>query len=77
MHAEQLFLYLVISEQAMSVVLVVERNKEQLPIHYVSHALAGAELNYPLTQKFAYALVLASRKLRPYFKAHKVTTLTD
>ena len=43
----------------------------------MSRPLAGAEVNYPLIEKFAYTLVMASRKLRPYFEAHKVTILID
>ena len=46
-------------------------------VYYVSHALAGVETNYPPIEKFAYMLVMASRKLQPYFEAHKVTVLTD
>jgi len=46
-------------------VLVVERAKQQTPAYYVTHALAKAETNYPLMKKFAYILVMASRKLRP------------
>jgi len=72
MEGEILVLYFAILEHAVSAVLVVEREKEQIPIYYVSHALAGAEVNYPLTEKFADALVMASRKLRPYFEAHKI-----
>jgi len=72
---EMLLLYLVVSEQAISTVLVVDRAKEQIPIYYVSHALAGVEIKYPLIKKFTYTLV--SRKLRPYFVAYKVTVLTD
>jgi len=34
-------------------------------MYYVSHALAGVEVNYPLIEKFTYTLVMASRKLRP------------
>jgi len=56
---------------------MVKRAKEKILVHYVSHALAGAKANYPLIGKFACALVMASRKLRPYFKAHKVIVLTD
>ena len=74
---EVLALYLAVSEHAVSVVLVTEQAKEQIPVYYVSHALAGVETNYPLIEKFAYALVMASRKLRPYFKAHKNLVLTD
>ena len=70
-------LYLAVSEHAVSAVLVAERAREQVPVYYISHALAGAEVNYPLIEKFAYALVMASRKLRPYFEAHKILVLTD
>ena len=77
LEGEILVLYLAISEHAVSAILVVERVSEQIPMYYVSHALAGAEVNYPLIEKFAYALVMASRKLRPYFEAHKILVLTD
>ena len=43
----------------------------------MSHALARAEFNYNLIKKFAYALVIASRKLSPYFEAHKILVLTN
>ena len=39
--------------------------------------MEGIEMNYPLIEKFAYALVMASRKLRPYFEAHKILVLID
>jgi len=74
---EILVLYLAVSEHVVSAVLVVERAKEQIPVYYISHALVGAEVNYPLIEKFAYALVMASRKLRPYFEAHKILVLID
>jgi len=44
----------------MSTVLTVERAKEQILIYYVSYASAEAEENYPLIEKFAYELVMAS-----------------
>jgi len=62
---EALIFYLVGSERVIIVVLVVERAKVQIPIYYVRHALAGAEANYPFIEKLTYALVMASRKLRP------------
>jgi len=74
---ETLLLYLAVSEQAISAVLVVERAKEQISVYYVSHSIARAEANYSLIEKFAYALVMAIRKLQPYFEAQKVTVLTD
>ena len=36
-----------------------------------------AKTNYPIIKKFAYALVMANRKLRPYLEAHKVVVLTS
>ena len=48
--------YLAVSKQGVSVVLVVERAKEQISVYYVSHALAEAKVNYPLIEKFAYTL---------------------
>jgi len=57
---ETLLLYLAVSEQAISAVLVANRAKEQISIYYVSHALTGAETNDPLVEKLAYTLVMAS-----------------
>jgi len=74
---ETLLLYLAVSEQAISAVLAADRAKEKIPVYYISHALAGAEIHYLLIEKFAYALVIVSQKLWPYFEAHKVIVLTD
>ncbi|KAL8105088.1 hypothetical protein AgCh_029034 [Apium graveolens] len=75
--SEVLFLYLVVSESALSAVLVKEELKVQKPVYYVSEILYGAELNYSTIEKFALALVMASRKLRPYFQAHQIEVLTN
>jgi len=53
MEGEVLVLYLAVSEHAISAVLMVERAKEQIPVYYISHALVGVEVNYPLIGKFA------------------------
>ncbi|GJR95594.1 reverse transcriptase domain-containing protein [Tanacetum coccineum] len=37
---------------------------KQIPIHYVSRSLQGAEINYALMEKLALALVHATRRLR-------------
>ena len=65
-----------ISEQVTSTVLVVERAKEQIPVYYISNALTRADANYPPIEKFVYALVMANKKLWPYFEVYKVTVLT-
>ncbi|GKD38482.1 reverse transcriptase domain-containing protein, partial [Tanacetum coccineum] len=52
------------ANEAINVVLLVERNRRQISIHYVSRALQGAEINYLSMEKFALALVHAARRLR-------------
>uniref|UniRef100_A0A2N9IQC0 Uncharacterized protein n=1 Tax=Fagus sylvatica TaxID=28930 RepID=A0A2N9IQC0_FAGSY len=37
----------------------------------------GAEDRYPAMEKLALALVIAARKLRPYFQSHKIIVLTN
>ena len=74
---EELFLYLAISPAAVSVVLIKEEEKVQKPVYYASRALRGAEERYLPMEKLAFALVMAVRKLKPYFQAHTVVILTD
>ena len=51
----------------MNVALIREENSVQLPVYYVSQAFQGAEAKYPWIEKIAFALIVASCKLRPYF----------
>ncbi|KAK3030057.1 hypothetical protein RJ639_038468 [Escallonia herrerae] len=74
---EELFLYLAVAESAISAVLVREEGGRQLPIYYVRNVLQGAEQRYPNTKKLAFALLIAARKLRPYFQSHTIVVLTD
>ena len=74
---EELFLYLSVSAGAVSVVLVREDDGLQRPIYYVSRVLLDAETRYQELEKMAYALVIAARKLRPYFQAHTIVVLTN
>ncbi|XP_074326953.1 uncharacterized protein LOC141664894 [Apium graveolens] len=74
---ETLVLYLAVSDFAVSAVLVREENGIQLLVYYVSKRLADAETRYTSLEKLAYALILASRKLRPYFQAHKIEVRTS
>ncbi|CAA0829416.1 Unknown protein, partial [Striga hermonthica] len=74
---EMLFLYLGVSESAISAVLIREEGLMQSPIYYVSKALHDAELRYPPMEKLTFALVMAARKLRPYFQEHSVTVRTS
>ncbi|WZZ61282.1 hypothetical protein YC2023_061389 [Brassica napus] len=74
---EVLLLYLTLSEHAVSAVLVQEEGTKQLPIYYVSKALLDAETRYSHLEKLALALLVATRKLRPYFQAHPVVVVTS
>ncbi|XP_011102166.1 uncharacterized protein LOC105180202 [Sesamum indicum] len=74
---EELFLYLGVSENAVSSVLVREDGGQQNPICYVSKMLQGAELRYTEMERLALAQVVTARKLRPYFQSHKVIMLTN
>ena len=74
---EELFLYLAVSPAAISAALIREEEKVQKPVYYASRALRGAEERYPPMEKLAFALVMAARKLKPYFQAHTIVVLTD
>lgn len=73
---ETLVLYLAVSDYSISAVLVREEGNNQFPVYYVSKRLLDAETRYTSMEKLVYALILASRKLRPYFQAHKVEVRT-
>ncbi|XP_074356818.1 uncharacterized protein LOC141696593 [Apium graveolens] len=76
LEGENLILYLAVSEYSISAVLVREEDGQQSPVYYVSKRLHDAETRYTSMEKLVYALILASRKLRPYFQAHRVEVRT-
>lgn len=73
---ETLLIYAVATPQKVSGVLVVERDNIQRLVYYVSKVLHGPKERYPQVQKLLYGLLMASRKLRQYFQAHKVVIPT-
>ncbi|XP_074342880.1 uncharacterized protein LOC141680595 [Apium graveolens] len=73
---ESLILYLTVSEYSISAVLVREEDGQQSPVYYVSKRLHDAETRYTSMEKLVYALILTSRKLRPYFQAHRIEVRT-
>ncbi|XP_010665592.2 uncharacterized protein LOC104882874 [Beta vulgaris subsp. vulgaris] len=73
---ETLFIYLAVSKYTLSAMLVAERERTQHPIYFISHAFRGAEAKYNEVEKMVFALVMASRKLKPYFQAHQIKVLT-
>jgi hypothetical protein len=74
---EVLYLYLAVCPIAISAALIQEEEGVQKPVYFVSKALHGAEERYPQIEKLAFALVMASRKLWPYFQAHTIRVLTE
>ncbi|KAK2998958.1 hypothetical protein RJ639_023927 [Escallonia herrerae] len=74
---EDLFLYLSISEVAVSTVLIREEEGKQRPVYYISKVLQDVETRYPRIDKVALTLVTSARKLRPYFQSHTIVVLTD
>lgn len=73
---ERLQMYLAAAEEAVSAVLMVERQGKQTLIYYVSRVLTAPEINYTILEKLVLALVYSSRRLRRYFQNHHVTILT-
>ena len=63
---EELYIYLSVSEHAMSVVLLRDQGVQQ-PIYYISKTLVNVETRYLPLEKLVLALVHAIRKLPYYF----------
>ena len=76
LRGETLILYLAATSHAISAALVREEEGTQRPVYFVSHVLRDAETRYPSLEKMAYALIMATRKLKPYFQAHPVKVVT-
>ena len=73
---EDLFMYLSVSEHAMSAVLLRDQGVQR-PIYYVNKTLVDAEIRYMPLEKLILALVHATRKLPHYFQVHTVYVLTE
>ena len=54
-----------------------KRRKVQRPVYFISTVLRDARERYPDVQKLLLGVLLASRKLRHYFQAHRVTVPTS
>jgi hypothetical protein len=76
-----LLLYVAASPHAVSAALVQEQDREgttrQCPVYYVSEVLTTSKCNMTELEKIAYAVIMASRKLRHYFEGFKVRVTTD
>lgn len=73
---ETLTLYLVVSQKAISIVLTKEEGGTQHSVYY-ARALYNVETHYSPLEKLAYAIITASKKLRPYFLEHPIEVLAN
>ena len=77
----ELLLYISATKSAVSAVLVEEQKNEhtkrQVPVYFVSEALSGSKIYYLESEKIAYAVLTATRKLKHYFQAHKIRVPTN
>ena len=72
---EDLFMYLSVSDHAVSAVLLRDQGIQQ-PMYYIRKTLVDAETRYLPLEKLVLALVHATRKLPHYFQAHTMFVLT-
>ena len=74
---EELYLYLAVSQAAVSTAFVRKEDGSQRLVYFTSRVLRGAEKRYLQMEKLAFALITTMRKLNPYFQAHTIVVLTD
>ncbi|KAJ9556001.1 hypothetical protein OSB04_010615 [Centaurea solstitialis] len=74
---ESLQLYLAVSKNAVSAVLVREGDQHQQPIYYISKSFLDAETRYTSMEKLLLGLVTAAKKLRHYFESHHIIVVTN
>ncbi|XP_016198995.1 uncharacterized protein LOC107639951 [Arachis ipaensis] len=72
-----LYLYLSVTNHAISSVLVTETEKQQHPVYFVSKSHQNTEVQYPKLEKLALALVTTARRLLHYFQSHTIVVRTE
>ena len=77
MPREELYLYIALSQAAVSAALVRDDGGSQRPVYFISKAFRGAEERYPQMEKLAFALITIAWKLKTYFQAHTIVVLMD
>lgn len=71
-----LYLYLAMTDHIVSSILVIKDERIHRPIYYTSKSLLDAETRYTPSEKLAFTLVVAARKVYPYFQAYSIIVLT-
>jgi len=72
-----ILVYLSVSTETISAVLVQEVDGEQRPVYFVSRTLQEAETRYKMIEKVALALVITARRMHAYFQNHEIIVRTD
>ncbi|GKB13106.1 reverse transcriptase domain-containing protein [Tanacetum coccineum] len=65
------------AKEAISAVLMTDREGRQIPVYFVRRTLRGPEVNYTPMEKLVLALLSASKRLKRYFQAHTVVVITN
>nr|GEX86156.1 reverse transcriptase domain-containing protein [Tanacetum cinerariifolium] len=74
---EELIVYLAVTKETVSAVLMTKREDKQMLVYFVSRELRGPKLNYTSMEKLVLALVHVSKCLKRYFQAHPIIVITD
>lgn len=61
---ESLYIYLSVSETAVSSALIRKVDLDELPAYYTSKGFIESETRYPDIKKLALALIISARRLR-------------
>ena len=72
---EKLHLYLAVSNTVVSSTLIKEKGNVQKLVYYTSQAFQETEASYLRMEKIAFALLVTSKKLCPYFQAHPIIVM--
>jgi hypothetical protein len=80
---EPLLLYIAVTHQVVSTVLVVKRSEEgkahgvQRPVYFVSEVLSPTKQRYLHYQKLAYSVFTTAQKLWQYFAVHPIIVVNE
>ena len=72
-----LYLYLSVSELAVTGAFVREDEGIQKSVYYISHYMNGPQIRYQRLEKLVLALFVISKKLKHYFQSFPITVLTE
>jgi len=75
--SQPIIIYLSVSREAVSSVLVQDLKGEQRPVYFLSRTLQEAEVRYQMIEKVALALLMTARRMRAYFQSHLIIVKTD